>query len=101
MRSGPTGTGRGDQTFSKISSLLLLSVCKEESCPSLDLEERSSRLDQEERSSSLDQEEPQPPQIKEEHEEEADDVSTVTSLHMKTTCDTLSGKILIILLELI
>ena len=54
--------------------LLLLPGCKEEVL-----------------SSSLVQEEPGPPQIKEEHEEEAD-VSTVTSLHWDTRGDTLSGK---------
>ena len=60
--------------------LLLLPVCKEEVAP-----------EHQERSSSLVQEEPGPPQIKEEHEEEAD-VSTVTSLHWDTRCDFLSGK---------
>ena len=60
--------------------LLLLPGCKEEVAP-----------EHQERSSSLVQEEPGPPQIKEEHEEEAD-VSTVTSLHWDTRCDCLSGK---------
>ena len=46
---------------------------------------------EEEQGSSLVQEEPQPPHIKQEQEEEAD-VSTWTSLHRETQCDTGSGK---------
>ena len=61
----------------------LLPVCKEEVAP-----------EQQERSSSLVQEEPGPPQIKEELEE---DVSTVTSLHWDTRCDSLSGKTMLYL----